>query len=449
MGKIVEVKEFDSIIANNDYVGDQNFTCLEQHEFDDLVTFVKEFTGTADSADALDFMRLSYKKPYGDIITVKNYVGLIQMKNGFQVQVLPKIAFNGDEDLNNEKTKRIFLKMLRSMKNFPGKVFNEASLKVDRMNLYELFINMYLQEVRQLLKHGLRSSYVGQEDNLRYYKGKLMVGQHIKMNMAHKERFYMAFEEFHLNRPENRIVKSTLLKLQKLTSSAENVKEIRQMLSFFEMVEPSKNYEKDFSKVTINRNTKDYELLMPWSKVFLMNKSFSTFSGNTTSRALLFPMESVYESYVAQQMKKAFIPDGWSVSSQDRGFYLFEEPRRQFALRPDIVMKRGNRTIILDTKWKNLIDNSWKNYGISQADMYQMYAYSKKYKTPEIWLLYPENKDMRGHEPIEFTSGDGTHVNLHFVDLEHIEDNLNDLKQKLYSSDWSEAYEQFKTAAET
>ncbi len=42
--------------------------------------------------------------------------------------------------------------------------------------------------------------------------------------------------------------------------------------------------------------------------------------------------------------------------------------------------------------------------------MYQMYAYSKKYNTPEIWLLYPVNDEMRNHYPIRFESGDGTTV---------------------------------------
>lgn len=84
------------------------------------------------------------------------------------------------------------------------------------------------------------------------------------------------------------------------------------------MVDASVNYTKDFSQVVINRNTKDYEMLMQWSKVFLMNKSFTTFSGSTTSRALLFPMESIYESYVAQQIKKVMSPEGWEVSCQDR-----------------------------------------------------------------------------------------------------------------------------------
>ena len=133
-------------------------------------------------------------------------------------------------------------------------------------------------------------------------------------------------------------------------------------------------------------------------------------------------------------MKRVMSPEGWEVSSQDKGHYLFMEPRRQFALRPDIVMKRGERTVILDTKWKSLVDNERANYGISQADMYQIYAYSKKYNTPEIWLLYPVNDEMRNHYPIQFESGDGTTVNLHFIDVDK-EESLEELKSKLEAGD--------------
>lgn len=434
MDKLIEVREFDSIIGNSDYKDDDNFKYLNEKAFHDLIEFIHEFAGDEENADALEFMRIGYKRNVGDVVSVKNYVGLIQTKNGLQVQVLPKIDF-GEEDDGNVQTKRVFLKMLRCMKDFPSKVFNDANLKVDKMNLYEIFINMYLQEVRQLVKRGIKSGYVYEEENLKYYKGKLLVGKHVRTNLAHKERFYMSFDEFKPNRPENRLVKATLEKLLKLTSSAENSKEISQLLTAFEMVDSSTHYEKDFSQVVINRNTKDYEMLMKWSKVFLMNKSFTTFSGGIKSRALLFPMETVYESYVAQQMKKVFCPDGWEVSSQDRGHYLFMEPKRQFALIPDIVLKRGNRTIIMDTKWKSLINNEGKNYGISQGDMYQMYAYSKKYQTSEIWLLYPVNAEMRGHAPISFYSGDDTYVRLHFVDVANIEENLIELKNLIEKED--------------
>ena len=432
MDKLLEVKEYDSITGNVDYKDDEKYKYLDQKAFADLIEFIHEYAGDEENADALDFMRIAYKRNVGDVVTIKNYVGLIQMKNGYQVQILPKVSFgDGAEDPGNKRTKKIFLKMLRSMKDFPSKVFNDASLKVDQMNLYEIFINMYLQEVRQLVKRGIKSAYVTQEDNLKYYKGKLLINQQIRTNLAHRERFYVTYDEFHPNRAENRLVKATLLKLQKLTSSAENAKEINQLLTAFEMVEPSLNYQKDFSRVKIDRNTKDYEMLMQWSKVFLMNKSFTTFSGDSTSRALLFPMESVYESYVAQQIRKMFCPEGWEVSSQDKGHYLFVEPKRQFALRPDIVLELDGRTVIMDTKWKSLVDNERINYGISQADMYQMYAYSKKYKTSEIWILYPVNDDMRDHTNIRFDSGDGTTVNVFFVDVANIEDSLRLLKMKL------------------
>ena len=429
MNKVLEVREFDIITCNPDYR--EQYHYLEKPVFDSLVAFIHEFTGSEENADAIDFLKCFTKKNVGDVVSIRNYVGLIEMKNGFQIQVLPKIDFSSSEDIGNQTTKRIFLKMLRSMKDFPCKIFNDANLKADRMNLYELFINMYLQEVRQILKQGLKSGYIEKEDNLHFYKGKLMVNEHIRQNLSHKERFYLRYDEFNPNRPENKLIKSTLIKLSKMTSSAENSKEIRQILTGFELVEPSRNIEKDFASIKIDRTTKGYEAVMAWSRVFLFNKSFTTFTGSTQSRSLLFPMEQVFESYVAQQLKKVFVPDGWEVSVQDKGYYLFEEPRRQFSLRPDIVIRKNDRVVVLDTKWKSLCDNEAKNYGISQSDMYQMYAYSKKYQTSEIWLIYPVNQDMRNHRPIQFDSGDGTIVNVLLVDVSEIETDLVKLKEEL------------------
>ena len=434
MGKPITVKEYETIMCNENFKDVDGYAYLDKAVFDNLKAFIHEFTADAESADVLEFLRIGYKRNIGEIITIKNYVGLLQMKDGFQIQVLPKISFIDGEDKNDEQTKKIFLRMLRSMKDFPGKAFSTASLQVDKMNLYELFINMYLQEVRRLVKIGLKSAYVTTEDNLSCFKGKLQVGQHIKHNLAHKEQFYVAYDEYSQNRPENRLIKATLLKLQKLTDSAENAKEIRQLLIAFENVVASTNYQKDFSQVIIDRSTKAYADILVWSKIFLTNRSFTTFSGSTTSRALLFPMESVYESYVAQQMKKILCPNGWDISTQDKQHYLFQSEKK-FALRPDIVMTKGDKTIVMDTKWKRLNNNPQKNYGISQADMYQIYAYSKKYKANDIWLLYPQNEELKGYEnKISFNSEDQdieTKVHVFFVDIANIEESLEQLKDMI------------------
>ena len=268
MKKLLEVKEFDKISCNPDFKTE--YAYLPEQIFRDLETFVHAFAGDEENADAMEFLKISYRRNVGDIISVNNYVGLIQMQNGYQVQVLPKIDFGSDPDSRNLETKRVFLRMLRSMKDFPSKVFNDANLKMDRMTLYEIFINMYLQEVRTLVKHGIKSAYVAQEDNLKFYKGKLVVNEQIKQNAAHGERFYVRYDEYMVDRAENRLVKATLLKLQSITNSAENQKKIRQLLTAFEVVSTSINYQKEFSQVVIDRNTKDYDMLIRWSKVFLL-----------------------------------------------------------------------------------------------------------------------------------------------------------------------------------
>ena len=113
MDKLLEVKEYDSITGNVDYKDDEKYKYLDQKAFVDLIEFIHEYAGDEENADALDFMRISYKRNVGDVVTIKNYVGMIQMKNGYQVQILPKVSFgDGDEDRGNKRTKKIFLKLL-------------------------------------------------------------------------------------------------------------------------------------------------------------------------------------------------------------------------------------------------------------------------------------------------------------------------------------------------
>lgn len=436
--KLLEVREFDCIAETKKDVEQyhQKYKYLPQLAFEELLAFIREFTSDDKNVDALELMRIGYNRHVGNIVTMSNYVGIIQLKSGYQIQVLPKIDFKSNE---KDETKEIFIKMLRSWRDFPSKkIFSNANLLVNKMNLYEIFIAMYIEEVRELVKRGIKSSYISKESNERYFKGKMLISENIKHNLCHAERFFVRFDEFQVNRPENKLIKATLLKLGEITANMNNSRNIRQLLMAFELVEPSNhnNYESDFSQCVIDRTTKDYDIILQWSKVFLMNKSFTSFAGSTTARSLLFPMEKVFESYVSQQIKKVFGSE-FEVSTQDKGHYLFDEPSQKFRLIPDIVIqsKDGTKTI-LDTKWKRLKNNPESNYGISTSDMYQMYAYSKKYAddsdNPKVFLLYPINDDICGiKEPICFKSNDGVEVEVFFVDLVNIDESMKKLHKRV------------------
>ena len=71
----------------------------------------------------------------------------------------------------------------------------------------------------------------------------------------------------------------------------------------------------------------------------------------------------------------------------------------------------------MDTKWKRL-SSQWHNYGISQADMYQMYAYRREYDAKQAVLLYPKCAAMVGaNAAITYSSRSGNWVKVLMMDL--------------------------------
>ncbi len=97
---------------------------------------------------------------------------------------------------------------------------------------------------------------------------------------------------------------------------------------------------------------------------------------------MLFDMNKLFEAYVAEHIKKYF-SDRFMVKIQAQEKFLFDEPRT-FALKPDIILE-GDEKIILDTKWK---------FKISEDDMYQMFAYAKRYGAKKIFILSPAEEDF-------------------------------------------------------
>ena len=107
-------------------------------------------------------------------------------------------------------------------------------------------------------------------------------------------------------------------------------------------------------------------------------------------------MESLSESYVSSLLRRNLDTSFFTVSAQDRCHHLFEEPNAVFQMKPDIVItnKDQNTVFIMDTKWK-LLSEDKANNGISQASMYQMYAYQKKYNAQNVTLLCPKTEQIK------------------------------------------------------
>jgi len=417
MARTYTIREFDSFTQNVS-VQDDRFFSLPVKTFNHLEKFILDNKQKTET-DALELMSISSRRGVGKIISAQNYVGLITMCDGTVIEILPKLYSKDGRFSNDSEIKKIFLEMLRSVREIPYKAFHISNLQTEKNNLFEIFIRMFIKETFLLVKRGLKSAYIEHQDNEHFYKGKINFAQHIKTNVVHKERFYIAYDIFCLNRAENRLIKSTLAFLMKATSSEKNMKDLRVLKTYFDAVEYSGNYEQDFAKVATDRSMVGYETILNWCKIFLQKKSFTAFSGSEVAYALLFPMEKIFESYIAKQLNHALDRTEYQLRTQDQGHHLFDEPRR-FRLRPDIVVQSTSSCIVMDTKWK-ILSSSYSNYGISQADMYQMYAYSKKYSPKSVFLIYPwTDKVSEVTKQIEYRSKDNVLVRVFFVDLSDV-----------------------------
>ena len=418
----ITIKEYDSFVCDRKIDG---YETLPEPTFSQLENFI--LTNKTKDTDALELLGLSAKKGIGKVITAKNYVGVISMNDGTTIEILHKI-YSTEEDYSKTKVKRLLIEMLKTLRNFPYKTLHTSTLNIEKMTIFEIFIRMFLDEIFLIVKRGLQCNYETIHCNERVYKGKMIFAQHIKENSAHKERCFVEFDEFNSNRAENKLIKTTLLYLFHQSTSVKNRSDIKTLLNSFNDVGVSDDYMGDFLKLVPDRNMKDYNTALLWCKVFLQGKSFTSFYGSEVAYALLFPMETLFESYVAAKIKQELSIEKYSVSAQDSSYALFDLPNRKFLLRPDIVVKRktDKAIFILDTKWKVLSDMK-SNYGISQADMYQMYAYQKKYNAQNIALLYPATEKLSTGKKIEFQSGDGVNVMVKFIDLFDVKKSITNI----------------------
>ena len=376
---------------------------IGKKDFDDIENFILK-----NSDENAPFLRIA-SGVGGKFIQARNYVGVLQTKSGLTIEILPKIANKNDA----ERSKAVFIKMLRTLKNFPFKSSNLASLKTQNLPLLEIFISMFLCELEALVKKGIKSDYVALEENLNFLKGKLNINEQIKRNSIHKERFYVGYSEFLSDIKINRIIKTTLKFLYKKSNSSKNQQKIRELLFIFDEVLECEDYKNFFAKLVINRQVKHYEQTLLWCKIFLLGNSFTPHKGDDLAFALLFDMNALFESYVGNFIKKSFP----CTILQHSEKHLVEDPK-SFKLRPDVFLEGK---FIADTKWKIVSSRD----DISQADLYQLYAYGKKHPCDgKLHLIYPKIDDIR-QKTMKFRYDDEMWLEILYFDLEKDENNAN------------------------
>lgn len=390
------VCEFSRLYKSNitKYEGDH--LNLEYSQFEALKQLL-----TCSEADHDKLFRYGFEKRQ-EVLVCQNYVGVICLPCGDQIEILPKTHRKSVNSVSDESgidsNRSNLIKMLKATRYLPGKVAENASLDMAKMPLLDVFIQLFLQEVSLLIKRGVARQYETHESNEPFIKGRILVSQQIRHNLVNKHHHFIAFDELTTNRPENRLIKSALLwSLRRVTAKTQHL--CRELLFHFEEVTSSKAIWQDLNAWQRGRHLSHYETIRPWIEMIFKDQSPTSVNGSKSMLSILFPMERVFEDYVPLCLKKQFKEKGYVINTQNRSKNLVKyganNEKELFQLRPDLHIKAPDKLIIGDTKWKVIDENlPNKKYGISESDMYQMLAYNQTYQKEEsepavIWLIYP------------------------------------------------------------
>lgn len=328
-----------------------------------------------------------------ETIRVRNYVGLIGLPDGTYLEILPKIG-------RDEVARTVLLSMLRHVRHSPFRTLTPARMSATHLPLWEVFILAFLDLLEPFIRQGVQCAYVTVERNEPFVRGKFQTARHQRENAHSAERLAVAYDRLTPDCPPNRVLKTALVRLQNQSLSLACQQRMRQLNWALADVPVSESVRDDLEKARRhNRLFRAYEPALQWAEALLNGQAFGVKSGQFLTISLLFPMQRVFEDYVAHAVRR-YWPEG-TVTVQESSAHLVEEHggAPKFKLRPDMLIRHDGRTLVLDTKWQHIKgSDSGTNagsYGVQQPDLYQLYAYGKKYEADDVFLIYPANEQFQ------------------------------------------------------
>lgn len=393
MGEVISVFEYDLLGSKG------SAPAGAKHLNPEVFAYLEELSLT--SIQGNQFLKLTSRSGF-KLLQVQNYAGMLSTPHGFQLEILPKVGKN----LTAASARETFITMLSHLPGFRHIQTQQATLQAQRMPLLEIFISQFLLSVSQLLKQGLCSDYLSEQGNMSFMKGKLMLSAQLRHNVVNRHKFCVDYDDYMPDCAANRLLHSALDKLLSLQLSSENQRWLYELRFAFDSIPLSRDIESDLNSLRLERGMTHYNEPIAWAQLILAGMSPSALQGNTKAISLLFPMEAVFESFVAQTLPYE-LPPHLAVRPQISIYSLVKHGLHDcFKLRPDLLIQSRQPVqtkMVMDTKWKLLNSNEQKKslYGLAQSDFYQMFAYGQKYLggTGEMYLIYPAHDDFS--QPIQ------------------------------------------------
>ncbi len=372
----------------------------------------------------------------GNHIRANNFVGFIQ--NGNEViEIYPKVfrqhLKNPSEEEKMLMLRHIFywFKYCRKWK-FP---FNKTSLdSIDINEFPELIINLIANQFLETVSKQPLTMYQPLEESMVTPRGSINFKRYINNSLSNGnfQNIECDYEPFLFDNKVNRVIKHCSRLLMSQTKFSENLKMLQEIVFILDEVEDLHCTIHDIEKISLNSFFEDYSFVLDSCKLILKQQLYSSNAYDLSQWCLLFPMEYIFEDFLAGFLEQRFSKD-WKVEYQKSNEYLSNVPKA-FNMQHDIFLTWKddiNRKVIIDTKYK-LRPNNFKSEikrGIDQGDLYQMVSYGFKRGCTDIILVYPNlSENINTSDNFEIISGFDEKEKINVTAIEIPFWSLNDMK---------------------
>ncbi len=342
---------------------------------------------TAKHQEALEVFYGNKGLPYYSLINkgvqFNEHVGVLSV-GGLTIEVLPK----ADKYSKEDNWRKILISMLQTVGAFQVFAPSSSALNTKQNYILDLYFELFVREMEYLFHKGLVKQYRKVEGNQLALKGSLQFNKHLQHNLVHAERFYVKHTTYNKEHLIHEILSKALCLLNNINSKASLKSRIAKLLINFPEQKDIKINESTFDKIVLNRKTEDYKYALEIARLLLLNYHPDLSKGQDNVLALMFDMNHLWEQFIYVSLRRG-LKDATVTAQTSKSFW---KPLNGYAstIRPDIVITKGEKKIVLDTKWKNIGDKN-----PSPEDLRQMFAYHEYYKADKVALVYPGKKSIK------------------------------------------------------
>ncbi|MCY4008024.1 MAG: PD-(D/E)XK nuclease family protein [Rhodobacteraceae bacterium] len=329
-------------------------------------------------------------------LRARGVVGVIAAP-GCQLEILPKIEGRGDRGSSDDDLRRRLIHMLAVVHDLRIDTGSLAPLGWQKDTLLELLIRLFSTRLMEAVRLGLPQRYREHADDRPALRGRLDVTRQFARHAVAPQRLACRYDELSPDSALNQVMRAAVTRLQHAAQAPDNQRILRELGFAYADVTAVSIPALRWDQITLDRTNQRWSELLSLARLLLTDRYQQTTAGALDGHALLFEMNALFEHYVARLVTRALAGRGTRIATQGgHRDCLFEDGTGRFRTRPDVIIRQGDRTIlIIDTKWKRMtprIDDP--KQGVSQADVYQLMAYSQLYRCPNVMLLYPHHGDL-------------------------------------------------------